>query len=132
MHPDKQRCPKCGLECIEVGERTVLHHVLESWRWRPTGGRHFFCDAPGCDVVYFGDDGTTILRDRLRTPIGQKDASSNAALCYCFGVTRRDYLKDPSTRDFVLAQTKAGQCSCETSNPSGRCCLGDFPKIANR
>jgi hypothetical protein len=31
----------------------------------------------------------------------------------------------------VMAQTKAGLCSCDTSNPSGRCCLKDFPKPTN-
>jgi len=49
-------------------------------------------------------------------------------LCYCFGVSSADFERNPATRDFVMAQTKANLCSCETSNPSGRCCLKDFPK----
>jgi hypothetical protein len=49
-------------------------------------------------------------------------------LCYCFGISREDFKRDPGLRDFVVAKTKAGECSCETKNPSGRCCLKDFPK----
>jgi len=48
-------------------------------------------------------------------------------VCYCFGVSRSDFRNDPATKDYVIAQTKAGLCSCDTSNPSGRCCLKDFP-----
>ena len=28
----------------------------------------------------------------------------------------------------IVEQTKNARCSCETSNPSGRCCLKVFPK----
>ena len=52
-------------------------------------------------------------------------------LCYCFGVSRADFDRNPGTKDFVTAQTKAGLCACETSNPSGRCCLKDFPILAS-
>lgn len=99
--------------------------------WRQTAKRFFFCDDPSCDVVYFGDDGSTILKQQLRTGVGVKEAGDNALLCYCFGVSRRDFQLDPSTRDFVVVQTKTGLCSCDTRNPSGRCCLKDFPKLAS-
>lgn len=95
--------------------------------WRQTANRYFFCDDTACDVVYFGDDGSTLLKSQLRTQVGLKEASGDAPLCYCFGISKRDFANDPATRDFVVAQTKAGRCSCETSNPSGRCCLKDFP-----
>ena len=32
------------------------------------------------------------------------------------------------TKEFVMAQTKAQNCACEIRNPSGKCCLVDFPK----
>jgi hypothetical protein len=49
-------------------------------------------------------------------------------LCYCFGVTKADARSDPGIKKFVMAQTKLGLCACEMRNPSGRCCLPDFPR----
>ncbi len=49
-------------------------------------------------------------------------------LCYCFGITKQDYKNDPSLRNYVIEQTRLGNCSCSTENPSGQCCLKDFPK----
>lgn len=128
--PKRHRCPVNGREYAEVSARTIAHHIAAAWNWRPTAGRYFFCDDPSCEVVYFGDDGSTILKSQLRTRLGLKDAADEALLCYCFGVSKRDFRDNSATRDFVVAQTKAGRCSCDTSNPSGRCCLKDFPKPA--
>jgi hypothetical protein len=111
-----------------VSARTIAHHIHEAWRWQPSAKRYFFCDDPACDVVYFGDDGSTILKPQLRTRVGVKESSNDELLCYCFGVTRGDFLGNPAIKDFVVAQTVARLCSCDTSNPSGRCCIRDFPK----
>ena len=129
-HPKKHRCPANGHEYSEVSTRTINHHIKKSWAWQQTGHRYFFCDDPACEVVYFGDDGSTILKSQLRTQIGLKEMSGDGLLCYCFGVTKQDFRSNPATRDFVVSQTKAGQCSCDTSNPSGHCCLKDLPKLA--
>ncbi|MDD5057485.1 MAG: hypothetical protein PHQ60_06405 [Sideroxydans sp.] len=128
-HPKKQRCPACGQECAEVSARTISHHIKQSWTWTPAAARYFFCDNANCDVVYFGDDGSTLVTAQLRTRIGVKDKTDDRPLCFCFGVNRADFQRDPAVKDFVIAQTQAGLCSCETSNPSGRCCLKDFPKV---
>lgn len=128
-HPKKQRCPGNGKEYSEVSARTIAHHIQESWSWTPTATRYFFCDDPDCDVVYFGDDGSTIVTSRTR--IGVKKKADDSLLCYCFGVRNSDFQHNPAIKDFVKDQTKAGLCSCETSNPSGRCCLKDFPKAGN-
>lgn len=124
----KQCCPVNGNECSEVSARTISHHIHDVWHWQPSANRYFFCDDPACDVVYFGDDGSIIFRSQLRTRVGIKDLSNDSLLCYCFGVTKGDFLADPTTKDFLIAQTKAGLCACDTHNPSGRCCLKDFPK----
>ncbi len=96
----------------------------------PTAKRYYFCGEPSCDVAYFGDDNSVILKSQLRTRIGVKEQSGDCLLCYCFGVSKSDFARDPAARDFVVKQTKAGLCSCDTSNPSGRCCLKDFQKAA--
>ena len=126
-HPNKRRCPAHGVECTEVSTRTIAHHVKHAWQWDSKGRRYYFCNDPDCDVVYFGDDDSVILKSQLRTIVGVKETTDHARFCYCFGVTKADYEHNPAIKDFVVAQTKAGMCSCETSNPSGRCCLKDFP-----
>lgn len=126
--PKKGRCPVNGLNYFEVSVRTIAHHIKEPWTWTPSAQRYFFCDAPDCDVVYFGDDNSVILKSRLRERIGAKEQMGDALLCHCFGVSRADFERDPATREFVMAQTKKGACSCDLTNPSGRCCLKDFPK----
>lgn len=128
IHSNKHRCPVNGQAYSEVPARTIAHHILDSWHWQQTANEYFFCDDPSCDVVYFGDDGSTIVKSQLRIPVGVKETAADTLLCYCFGVSKKDFQTDPTTRDFVIAQTKADLCSCETSNPSGRCCLKDFPK----
>jgi hypothetical protein len=126
-HPKKLACPVSGTACAEVPIRTIAHHLSEPWRWQATAGRYFFCDDPGCEVVYFGDDGSRILKSQLRTEVGIKEAGGDAQACYCFGISRAEALADPGLRDYVVAQTKLGACACDVRNPSGRCCLKDFP-----
>jgi hypothetical protein len=126
-HPNKHRCPANEIEYTEVSKRTIAHHIKHSWLWNDKGRRYFFCDDPECDIVYFGDDDSVIMKSQLRTKVGAKEASDSTMLCYCFGVTKADALNDPSIRDFVVTKTKLGLCSCDTSNPSGRCCLKNFP-----
>ena len=83
---------------------------------------------PKLDVVYFGQDDTVIHTDELRTAIGQKSQDKDAAICYCFGVTKALVSLDKNIKHFITQQTKESLCSCETRNPSGRCCLKDFPE----
>ncbi|MBW8458620.1 MAG: hypothetical protein K0M58_09280 [Thiobacillus sp.] len=127
-HPSKHLCPVNGIEYTEVSARTIAHHIKHSWQWHGAAQRHFFCDDPACEVVYFGDDDSVILKSQLRTTVGVKEVSGDSLLCYCFGVTKADALSDSGIKDFVITQTKLGLCSCDTSNPSGRCCLKGFPR----
>lgn len=107
--------------------RTIAHHLRQPWAWRRADQRYFFCDDPACEVVYFGEDGSLIPATQLRTVVGIKDAAADSLICYCFGVTWADALRDATAKEFVVAQTRAGLCACETRNPSGRCCLKAFP-----
>ena len=124
----KQPCPVCVNLSARVTVQTISHHIKKAWGWSPTTEHYYFCENPECNVVYFGNDGSTINTSDLATTIGIKGQTDEDILCYCFNVTYGDYQNDPSIKDYVMAQTKAGLCSCETSNPSGRCCLKDFPK----
>lgn len=126
--PGKHACPTNGVEYKEVSLKTVLHHIINPWNRVVKDQAYYFCDDPECDVVYFGEDNSVIQRSEIRTLIGVKENAPHALLCYCFGVTKAEAAANPMAKDFVLQKTKAGLCSCETSNPSGRCCLKDFPK----
>jgi len=127
-HPQKRRCPVDGAACLEVSTRTIAHHIKLPWRWAPTAEHYYFCGSPDCDVVYFGDDGSVVSRAMVRTSVGANERDGDVLLCHCFGVSRADFDAEPSVRQFLVQQTKAGRCSCETSNPSGQCCLKDFPR----
>lgn len=98
------------------------------WRWNAKQQSYYFCDDPDCDVVYFGQDDSVITRDKLRTRVGVKQNSPDATACYCFGISVDEALGKPELKQFVIDMTQRGECACETRNPSGRCCLKDFPK----
>ena len=123
-HPNRHRCPVNGIQYAEVSTRTIAHHIKEAWNWDSKGLRYFHCTDPACDVAYFADDDSLIMKSQLRTAI--KEPSDDQLICHCFGVTKIA-AKNPSVRRYVVQQTSRGQCSCATSNPSGRCCLADFP-----
>jgi hypothetical protein len=127
----KYRCPINGVECMEVTPKTISHQLKEAWKWKEAKDvRYFFCDDSACEVVYFGDDDSVILKGQLNTPVGVKESSNDTLACYCFGVTKADALKDPGIREYVMYQTKHAQCACDIRNPSGRCCLKDFPRTS--
>lgn len=126
--PSKHRCPVNGVKYAEVSSRTVAHHLKHPWLLDSQPARYFFCDDPNCDVVYFGSDDSTIRNVQIRTNVGAKNDSKDAMLCYCFGVTKGDALRDPSIRAYIARQTKLGICACDVRNPSGVCCLKSFPR----
>ena len=121
-------CPSNKQVYSEVTVATVLHHIRHGWNYSWQDKRFYFCDDPDCDVVYFSDDDAVITQPDLSTKVGIKSDAEDAMICYCFGVTQADARQDPSIKDFVIQQTKSKFCTCETSNPSGKCCLKNFPK----
>ena len=123
----RRSCPVNGTECLSVATRTIAHHLKQPWRWTVRDQNYYFCEDPECEVAYFADDDSVILTSQLRTEVGVKTPHDDALLCYCFGITKSDAKRDPSIREYVVQQTSNKVCSCETSNPSGRCCLKDFP-----
>ena len=123
----KVTCPECGETCVSVLAQTIKHHLKKPWLWDDGGMDYYFCASQGCDTVYFTLDKREIITpDKLRTQVGTKSKAEDATVCYCFDVCRKDTV-DTSVKAYVVAQTKAGQCACKIRNPSGRCCLKDFP-----
>ena len=126
-YPGKHRCPVNGKLYSSVSTATILHHIDKPWRWNNSQQGYYFCADPECDVVYYGQDESLILKSELRTKIGIKEKDQDALLCYCFGVSK-EMASDQHIKDFVLKSTKEQTCACSTRNPSGKCCLKDFPK----
>ena len=125
--PNKHRCPSNGKLYTSVASVTILHHLNEPWLWKEKQQGYYFCDDPDCEVVYFSQDGSTISKSALRTPVGIKENTEESLICYCFGVTKKTAARQ-QIKDFVVKQTRGKTCACSTRNPSGKCCLKDFPK----
>lgn len=140
----KHFCPHCTNTAnppragLKIPVTTVLHHLARPWQKEPEFAEvieqdYYFCSERTCPVVYFAEDNSLILQEALRTAVGQKGGTDDAAfltgtLCYCFDVTYGQARQDDDIKKFVVAKTKARQCACEVRNPTGRCCLKDFPK----
>ena len=125
--PGKARCPVNGKEYAIVSTLTIKHQIQEPWNWHAKSQGYYFCDDPDCDVVYFGEDSSLISQSELRTKVGAKDKTIDKTVCYCFGVSMRQAVADENIKSFVIDETREHTCACETRNPSGRCCLKDFP-----
>jgi len=124
----KMACPANGSIYKAVPFKTILHHLKKPWRSNAKDQAYYFCDDANCDVVYFAEDDSTIKQNDLRTIVGVKQSSDDALICYCFDVSRQDALDDKHIKHYVTEATKNKQCDCEIRNPSGKCCLKDFPK----
>ena len=55
-----ERCSNCGRAGHAVPLTLVRHHVIDAWLGRLEEKDFRFCEAPGCDVVYFEVQGETI------------------------------------------------------------------------
>ncbi len=126
--PKKHRCPVNGHTYDSVGTKTLLHHIKAPWLADLKQQGYYFCTDPQCGVVYFGQDDSVIQVSDMKSRVGQKETKRDRPICYCFDVTQLNAEKDAAIKSFVIKKTKAALCSCETSNPSGKCCLKDFPK----
>ena len=105
------------------------------------GDREFrFCEAAGCDTVYFSIDGEMVfVKADLRQRVGIKSTGDPLApVCYCFGFTVGDLEVDvrasrtPSTTERIRELVIGRLCACEVRNPSGRCCLGEISRTVRR
>jgi len=125
-------CPKSGGKCIQVPYSTVLQHIKKPWCLefnKHTENTYYFCADPDCDVVYFTENDSLIDKSELRTLVGIKELKNDDAMaCYCFDITLGEAKKNNKLKQFVVNKTKKNLCACESQNPSGRCCLKDFPK----
>jgi len=128
--PRKAICPANGRIYSSVDRTTILHQAKKPWTHELPEQGYYFCNDPDCDVVYFGEDQRTLVRSDLRVGVGQKSRGQNRTICYCFDVQLSDLASEDSllqSKSFVIEQTRQSSCDCKIRNPSGKCCLSDFP-----
>jgi Zinc binding domain len=134
--PAMMNCPVNGAHSKQVDMLTVKSLV----RHLPLGmpnTQYYFCEAPGCDAVYFPLDTHAPLfrRGDLLVQVGSKEMADHIPVCYCFGFTRKDIQReiaetgDSTIAERITAEVKAGDCACEVKNPSGKCCLGTIARV---
>src|SRR5258708_27526715 len=100
--------------------------------------QYYFCEAPGCDAVYFPLDtqAPTFRRGDLIVRVSRKETADPIPVCYCFGFTRKDIQREiaetghSAIAERIKTEVKAGHCACEVKNPSGKRCLGDVTRVA--
>ena len=107
--PKKHTCVSCGNDYLEVPYSTILHHIKMPWQTSLKEQGYYFCANPECDVVYFGLDNSTIKKTELRTPVGIKETSDEALICYCFDVNRAAAQSNKDAKAFVVEQTKVSK-----------------------
>jgi copper chaperone CopZ/NADH:ubiquinone oxidoreductase subunit 3 (subunit A) len=124
-------CPSSGTTGKKVSKVTLHALVKDEFQGQIADDTdYYFCDAKGCDVVYFATDGRTITKSQLKVEVGVKEVAGERPLCYCFGhsvATIKEELRMKGHSDAledIRQKMKDQGCSCEVTNPSGSCCLG--------
>lgn len=127
------QCPTCGNKGRKVQPLTLRSLLKVEAVGRVADTEHRFCDSKDCAVVYFAD-GQTFTKSDLKVPVGAKEITGERPLCYCFGHSIASIKQEFRTKGRSDALTDIRQkmespgCHCETSNPSGSCCLGSVTK----
>lgn len=148
------QCPSCGHKAKRVSILTLGALLVDEFAGKftadsrsscatptegcasindDTGWR--FCPSQDCDVVYFAEEeDTQFTKPQLQVPVGVKESSGERPLCFCFGHSvgsiKEELVAKGRSGALEDIRTKMGDpgCHCETSNPSGSCCLGSVTK----
>lgn len=127
----KAQCPLCNKEAKSVLSKTLnalLHTDVKETLSCLDG--FYYCKNSLCKSVYFRNDVVLEQKD-LTVMVGIKEEATPALLCYCFEWSKERIQKEfhmtgkSSALEDIKAKMKDPGCSCETLNPSGRCCLVD-------
>jgi Zinc binding domain len=127
------RCPQCDGKG-NIVKPITLHALLKpEAAGRISDTPYRFCDAIGCDTVYFGENGETFGKNDLTVRVGVKEHDAPRQVCYCFDHTIEEINTEVQNtgKCTVLDKIKARMgtaCWCETKSPRGACCLGTVGK----
>jgi hypothetical protein len=126
-------CPHCNASCLHVSLKTLFQQVKFPDNMQIQAADYYFCAAIECTVGYFSAT-SVIHRQQLRL----REEINSGWLCYCFDISEAEYRaalsvgQGAAIMDFVIQKTKAGECACESRNPSGQCCLAKFKQVTNQ
>lgn len=123
-------CPRCGSAGQTVGGETIEFYLARGKQRSVTDPANF-CPSPRCEVVYFDAFERVILKSDLAKPVYPKD--TDAPICACFGLTRRDIEQDVSegvvTRvKAILEKAKSPEACCTKMAANGQCCVAYVQK----
>ena len=128
------QCPCCGTSAKPVDRVTLIHQVVAPFNQQLPADDFFFCASAACSTLYFSDAGAVIEVSQVRGEVGQKSTKPDRVICYCFDIHHSRVIEEieqtgaSASKAFVVEQTKLKNCACDIRNPSGKCCLKDFPK----
>lgn len=131
-------CPSCGQKGKTVKPVTLESLLRPEANERLTDSTYRFCAADDCEIVYFGEDGTTFDKADLTVRVGCKETDAPRQVCYCFDYTVEDIeaqVAETGTStipEAITAECRAGRDRCEETNPKGSCCLGDVRAAMKR
>ena len=115
-------CPACNSKAEVVQKKTVLSLLKDEKHPSIKDQQVYYCSNSSCTLVYFSEDQAFYERD-LKEDISHK-------LCYCFNISRKEI--ESKGKEEVLKRITANMkrvgCSCDTKNPSGRCCKSKIEK----
>jgi hypothetical protein len=131
-------CPSCGIGGRVVADETIeaILEPAQALSLLAVGRR--FCGTPSCEIVYYGDDGRAVTKSEVPIRVGLKEREDPIPLCYCFGFSVADVRREIAKTGrctipaHITAEVRAGRCSCEITNPSGTCCLGEVNRAVKQ
>ncbi len=111
-----KNCPLCHSKSEKVGEKTVLSLLKEESQVLTDNQELYYCNNHNCDLVYFSES-QIFYKSDLKINIDTK-------VCFCFDISKSQLEREgkDKTLDKIKANMKNIGCSCDTKNPSGKCC----------
>lgn len=129
---DLSICPTCGKKGKSVRAVTIRSLTNRDWNQFDKISEGYFCTNPEDSTAYFIPESELVIdKADLKVRVGLKEKEEPITVCYCFQHTKSDIEQDfaenghSTIEDEIREKVKNNQCSCETMNPKGRCCLGD-------
>lgn len=130
------KCPTCDQEGKQVELLTIRAMTRRDFTHYGELIPGFLCLNPDDSTVYyFSNLDFTVNQDNVVTDIGFKTNAKTKTICYCFRHTKQDiiddYLKNGKSNIEIDVRQKVKDklCTCEVSNPKGKCCLGDIRTV---
>ncbi len=134
--PQAMPCPANGTRSSRV-DLLIVMSLVRKLPLRMPPAQYYFCEARGCDVVYFpSNPAAPVFRSSdLLVAVWSKEQKDTVPVCYCFGFTPKEIREEfeqtgkSAVSESIRAELKAGNCACQVKNPSGTCCLGNVTRI---